>query len=47
MLNHPNIVKLYEVYESINTYFLVLELLEGGTLQELIDSGFIFSYMDI
>lgn len=34
-LNHENIVKLYEVWESENSLFLVLELLGGGCLQDL------------
>ena len=47
MLDHPNIIKLYEVYESINTYFLVLELLEGGTLKDLLEIGYKFSLSEI
>lgn len=31
-LDHPNIVKLYEVYESDRTIYLVTELCEGGEL---------------
>jgi len=30
--NHPNILKLYEVYESNNYLYLVLELINGGEL---------------
>ena len=29
-VDHPNIVKLYEVYEDLLTYFLVMELMTGG-----------------
>jgi calcium-dependent protein kinase len=29
-INHPNIVKLYEVYEDKDKYCLVLELMTGG-----------------
>ncbi len=29
-VDHPNIVKLYEVYEDPYTYFLVMELMTGG-----------------
>lgn len=29
-VDHPNIVKLYEVYEDANFYFLVMELMTGG-----------------
>ena len=31
-LNHPNIIKLYEVYEGEFHIYLVLELLKGGEL---------------
>jgi len=29
-INHPNIVKLYEVFEDKDKYCLVLELMTGG-----------------
>ena len=35
-LNHPNIIKLIEVYESFNNIHLVLEHLNGGELFERI-----------
>ena len=35
-LEHENIIKLYEVYESDNHVYLVLELLHGGELFERI-----------
>lgn len=31
-MEHENIVKLYEVYETNNSIYLVMELLEGGEL---------------
>ncbi|KJE97821.1 calcium/calmodulin-dependent protein kinase II gamma M subunit [Capsaspora owczarzaki ATCC 30864] len=34
MVNHPNIVKLHEVYEAPHTYFMVFELVSGGELFE-------------
>lgn len=29
-LDHPNIIKLYEVHETSNSVYMGLELLEGG-----------------
>jgi len=29
-VDHPNIVKLYEIYEDDATYYLVMELMTGG-----------------
>uniref|UniRef100_A0A0G4FA06 non-specific serine/threonine protein kinase n=1 Tax=Chromera velia CCMP2878 TaxID=1169474 RepID=A0A0G4FA06_9ALVE len=31
-LDHPNILRIYEVFEDDNTFFLILELCEGGEL---------------
>ena len=31
-LDHPNIIKLYEVYDQTSFYVMVLELCEGGDL---------------
>ncbi len=31
-VDHPNIVKLYEVFEEENFYYLVIELMTGGEL---------------
>ena len=30
MLDHPNIMKLYEVFETNNSIYMILQLLEGG-----------------
>ena len=40
-LNHPNIAAIYGLEESDGTNFLVIELVEGNTLDERIKSGFI------
>ena len=33
-MNHENIVKLYEVFESSQSIYLVMDFLEGGTLYD-------------
>lgn len=35
-LNHPNIVKLLDIVEENNEHYLVMELIEGGSLSDLI-----------
>lgn len=37
VLDHPNIVKFYEVYEDKMNYFLVMELLKGGNMLDRLD----------
>jgi len=34
--NHKNLMKLYEVYESQNSIYISVELLEGGQLYDKI-----------
>lgn len=43
-INHKNIVRLFEVNDIKNVLFIVLELLEGQTLQDHIDTNGIPSY---
>lgn len=39
-LNHPNIIRLYEVYEGDFHIYLVMDLLEGGELfDRIINKG--------
>ena len=38
-LNHPNIVTIYELGQVDSNYFIAMELIEGGTLRELLASG--------
>ena len=33
-IQHPNVVKLYAVYESAAYVYLVLEYIDGGSLRE-------------
>lgn len=37
-LDHPRIMKLYEVYETMLSIFLITELLEGGELFQLLNT---------
>ena len=40
-LDHPNIIKLYEVYDQSNCYVMVMELCEGGDLFKKVNQGLI------
>lgn len=42
-VNQPNIMKMYGVYESDNSIYMTLELLEGGQLFSKIQSKHVFS----
>ena len=46
-LCHPNIMKLESVYETDNSIYMILELLQGGNLAELIKSEKQFSLDEI
>lgn len=35
-LSHPNLMRLFEVFETQNSYYLCVELLKGGSLAEKI-----------
>lgn len=45
-LNHPGVMKLYEVHETLVSISLVMELLEGGELFERIETSKVFSEND-
>jgi len=38
-LNHPNIVTIYELGRDGSTHYIAMELVEGKTLRQLLDSG--------
>lgn len=35
-LNHPNIIHLFEVHETENTIYMIMDFLEGGQLLEML-----------
>jgi serine/threonine protein kinase len=39
LLTHPNIVVIYDVGESDGVYYITMELLNGKSLQSMLDSG--------
>ncbi|CAD8142012.1 unnamed protein product [Paramecium pentaurelia] len=41
VLKHENIVKLEEVYEGENTFYIILEYLKGGSLHDIITKAII------
>lgn len=46
-VNHPNIVKTFDVYETSTHIHIVMEYMEGGMLYEAIEDGVRFSEGDI
>ena len=36
-MDHPHIIKLYEVYNNANSFFVVMELCRGGSLRDLVN----------
>lgn len=42
-LNHPHIMKLHEVFETENSLYFILDLLEGGQLYDKIKAKTKFS----
>jgi serine/threonine protein kinase len=43
-LSHPNVVAIYEVDQQSGTYYIVMELLRGGSAQSVLDSGSAFDW---
>ncbi len=46
-LDHSNILKIYEVYETIHSIYLVIDLLEGGELLKRVKESPKLSHKDI
>ena len=42
-LDHPHIVKLYELYQDAQNYYLITEYLSGGELFERIKAMTVFN----
>ena len=42
-ISHPNIVTIYDLQEDRNNVYMIMELIEGASLQEIYDSGAILS----
>lgn len=45
-LAHPNIIKLYEVFETPNSVYMIQELVDGGELMQQITERGIFTEQD-
>lgn len=46
-VNHPNIVKTYDVFETENEIHIVMEYMKGGMLYESIEDGIRFHEQDV
>jgi predicted Ser/Thr protein kinase len=46
-LNHPNIITIYDVLRDDELNFIVMQYIDGQTLQTLIESGKVFSPEDV
>lgn len=42
-MDHPNIIKLYEVFESKSNYYIVTEYCKGGSIIDFIKSRKVFN----
>lgn len=36
-LDHPNILKIFEIFENNENYYIMIELCQGGELYDLIN----------
>lgn len=39
-LDHPNIIKLHEVFEGESTFYMILEFLQGKSLSDFITRSY-------
>lgn len=46
-LDHPNLMKIYGVYETRNSIYIQIELLKGGQLYDKIKNKYRFSTAEI
>lgn len=46
-LNHPHIIKLYEIYETLNSIYLVMDIVKGGELMKKIKEKTQYTFLDI
>lgn len=46
LTNHPNVIKLYETFEGDNTYYFVMEIVEGTSLYDEIKNHSATPYKD-
>lgn len=42
-LNNPHLMRMHEIYETQNSLYVALELLEGGSLYDLVKERVILS----
>lgn len=40
-IDHPNVVKLYEIYEDDKLFYMVLELMTGGEVTYLCENSYL------
>ncbi|HKJ97396.1 MAG TPA: protein kinase [Desulfotignum sp.] len=45
--NHKNIVKVYDIEERFRTIFIIMELLEGATLEEILETKAVLPHFKI
>jgi serine/threonine protein kinase len=46
-LTHPNNMRLYEIFESDNSLYIVFELLSGGSLHDKVKSKYKFKAHEV